>query len=301
MRMFWAVLAVILTFTLPMEAAHAKRFGGGKSFGRTYQTTPHGAPSPASPSRADSMPSRQSQSAPAPASPRKGMLGGLLGGLLAGGLLAALFAGGAFNGIQLMDVLMIAAAVFAIVFILRQLRGAGQGARPAYAGAGQPQARTSVPAYDEVASARDAAVPVFGQRAAESVAPSVAVPMNLPQGFDSPTFLEGAKSHYHTLQDAWNRNDLVKIREYCTPELYDLLRVERAGLAAEQHTEILRLDSQLVRADQAFGVADVSIRFSGRYRDVVDGVEEDFVDIWHLERDDSKDAAPWYLTGVESR
>lgn len=299
MRMLWATLAVILTLTLPMEAAHAKRFGGGKSFGRTYQTTPHSAPSPAAPSRADNLPSRQPQPATAPASARKGMMGGLLGGLLAGGLLAALFAGGAFNGIQLMDVLLIAAAVFAVLFILRQLRGAGQPARPAYAGAGQRQTRES--AFGTSAGPGESA-PVFGQRSGVEAAASVmAVPMNLPQGFDSPAFIEGAKSHYRTLQDAWNRNDLVKIREYCTPELYDLLRVERAALSAEQHTEILSLDSQLVRADQAFGVADVSIRFSGRYRDGVEGVEEDFVDIWHLERDYSKDNSPWYITGVESR
>lgn len=298
MRMLWAALAVVLTFTLPMEAAHAKRFGGGKSFGRTYQTTPHTAPSPSSPTRADSQPSRQAQPATAPASARKGMMGGLLGGLLAGGLLAALFAGGAFNGIQLMDVLLIAVAVFGVLFILRQMRGAGQGARPAYAGPAGNQARES--SFDASAARGDA--PIFGQRSgAEAAAPASAVPMNLPQGFDSPAFIEGAKSHYRTLQDAWNRNDLVKIREYCTPELYDQLRVERAMLSAEQHTEILSLDSQLVRADQAFGVADVSIRFSGRYRDAVEGVEEDFVDIWHLERDYGKDGSPWYITGVESR
>lgn len=300
MKKFWAVMAVMLTFTLPMEAAHAKRLGGGKSFGRTYQTTPHSAP--AQPSRAEAAPATRQQQAPLPQqTSRKGMLGGLFGGLLAGGLLAALFAGGAFEGIQLMDVLLIAGIFFAIMFILRQLRGgAAQGrARPAYAGAsagaGGGQQRESQPAFG-------AGEPVFGQRgAATTSATMAAVPMNLPHGFDSPAFLEGAKNHYRILQSAWNDNDLAKIREYCAPALYDLLRVERAGLPAVQHTEVLTLATELVRGDQAFGLAEVSIRFSGRYRDAVEGVEEDFVDIWHLERDYAKADAPWLITGVESR
>lgn len=300
MKKFWAVMAVLLTFTLPMEAAHAKRFGGGKSFGRTYQTTPHSAP--AQPSRADAAPAARQQQAPLPQqSSRKGMLGGLFGGLLAGGLLAALFAGGAFEGIQFMDVLLIAAVFFAIMFILRQLRGgAAQGrARPAYAGAAAganagTQQRDSQPAFG-------ANEPVFGQRGATAPSAAMAaVPMNLPHGFDSPAFLEGAKNHYRILQSAWNDNDLVKIREYCTPALYDLLRVERASLPAAQHTEVLTLASELVRGDQAFGLAEVSIRFSGRYRDAVEGVEADFIDIWHLERDYGKADAPWLITGVES-
>lgn len=287
MKKFWAFLALVIAFSMPFEAAHAKRFGGGKSFGRTYNTTPY------SPVRATPAPTQPQKGMTTPAGAGKGMLGGLLGGLLAGGLIAALFAGGAFNGLQMTDVLLIGAAIFAVMFLLRRMR-ASQVPRPAYAG---------VPggARDQVhGQARDAMTPpVFGQRTA-TAATEAPVPMNLPHGFDSPAFLEGAKNHYRILQDAWNRNDLVKIREYCEPDLYDLLRVERAGLAAEQHTEVLALNTELVRADQSFGMAEVSIRFSGRYRDAVEGVEEDFTDIWHLARDCSKDDAPWLITGVES-
>jgi len=294
MKKLWAALAILLTFTLTLEAAHAKRLGGGKSYGRSYQTAP-------APQRQDAMPASSAQQAaakPAAAgapSAGKGMMGGLLGGLLAGGLIAALFAGGAFEGLQVMDIVLIAAVAFLILFILRQLRGGGQAQtrQPAYARAGAGQAGASAQHRASTAA------PVFGNASARAAAPS-AVPMNLPLGFDSPAFLEGAKAHYRILQDAWNRNDLVKIREYCSAELYDLLRVERAGLPAEQHTEVLSLGSELVRADQKFGLAEVSVRFSGRYRDAVEGVEEDFTDIWHLERDCGKDDAPWHIVGVES-
>lgn len=306
MKKLWAVLAILLTVSLPLDA-HAKRFGGGKSFGRSYQTTPYSAPHSASgqPSRADAASATRPQPAAAqPQTPgRKGMLGGLLGGMLAGGLLAALFAGGAFHGIQFMDILLIAAAAFAVMFLLRQWRArsvAGQSApQPAYAAYMPPMAREGGHAAADAAPATIGVRPIpFGASAEASASPSV--PMNLPLGFDSPVFLAEAGTHYRILQDAWNRNDLDKIREYCTPELFDLLRGERASLSGEQHTEVLALHSELVRADQAFGVADISIRFSGRYRDAVERVEEDFVDIWHLERDYSRPESPWRITGVES-
>lgn len=291
-RLWAAVLAILLTFTLTMEVAHAKRMGGGKTFGRTYQTTP------TQPSRATAdAPAQRQQAAAQPAKTAgKGMMGGLLGGLLVGGLLAALFAGGAFEGLQLMDILIIAVLAYLAFRLFRSLRqGSAPAARPqpAYAGAA-----------GAAAARQPATPPVFGSRR-ESIAPAVtaaavAVPFNLPMGFDTPAFLEGAREHYRILQDAWNKNDLPRIQEYVTADLYTELKAERATLPGEQHTDVLSVNAELVRADQQFGEAEVSIRFSGRYRDVVEGVEEDFTDIWHLMRDYSKDDAPWHITGIES-
>lgn len=288
MKKLWAVFAILLAFTLTTEVAHAKRFGGGKSFGRTYQT----APSQPSKSSADTAVKSQPM---AGQTAGKGMMGGLLGGLLVGGLFAALFAGGAFEGLQFMDILIAAALAFVAFKIFRLLR---QGNAPAGAPVRAPQ-----PAY---AGTPNAAPPVFGARRDNFVssspvsAGSDAIPMSLPLGFDTPAFLDGAKEHYRTLQEAWNQNDLAKIEEYATPALYAELVAERASLPAAQHTEVIRVDSELVRADEKFGVAEVSIRFSGRYRDAVEGVEEDFTDIWHLERDGAKAENPWLITGIQS-
>lgn len=288
MKKLWAVFAILLAFTLTTEVAHAKRFGGGKSFGRTYQT----APSQPSKSSADTAVKSQPM---AGQTAGKGMMGGLLGGLLVGGLFATLFAGGAFEGLQFMDILIAAALAFVAFKIFRLLR---QGNAPA----GAP-VRTPQPAY---AGTPNAAPPVFGTRRDNFVSSSPvsaggdAIPMSLPLGFDTPAFLDGAKEHYRTLQDAWNQNDLAKIEEYATPALYAELVAERASLPAAQHTEVIRVDSELVRADEKFGLAEVSIRFSGRYRDAVEGVEEDFTDIWHLERDGAKAENPWLITGIQS-
>ena len=289
MKALWALVVILFTFTMTMDEAHAKRMGGGKSFGRSYQTAP-------APSRntADAPAQKQQAAAPGRTANKGGLMGGLLGGLLVGGLFAALFAGGAFEGLQLMDILIIAALAFILFKVIKGLRQGPAVARtpapqPAYAGAGQGAS----PA------------PVFGARrempqAATASSASHAVPFNLPLGFDTPAFIEGAKEHYRVLQDAWNRNDLAKIQEYMTPELYADLKAERASLTTDPHTEVLSVDAELVRADQQFGKAEVSLRFSGRCRDAAEGTEEAFVDIWHLERDYTRDEAPWFITGMQS-
>ena len=298
MKKLSVLLVALLSVTLVVEEAHAKRMGGGKSFGRTQQTAP------AQPDRAQAAPGQQRQAAqpaqspsqaaaPAAGAAKKGMMGGLLGGLLAGGLIAALFAGGAFEGLQLMDILIFALLGFLIFKLVAMFRQGGA-RQPAYAGNGRGEPQP-------VRQPEPVATPAPAQRAAISaVSGTGAIPFNLPLGFDTPAFLEEAGSHYRTLQDAWNRNDMASLREYLTPELHAALSAERASLAVAPSTEVLSVRAELVRADQRFGMAEVSIRFSGRYRDRVEGVEEDFIDIWHLERDYGRADAPWHITGIET-
>lgn len=297
MKKFWAIFAMLFAFTMTSEWAYAKKFGGGKSFGKSYQTAP------AQPSKPTAAPSSPSQQPGQPTNGRRGLLGGLMGGLLAGGMIAALF-GGAFEGLQIMDILLFALIGFVLFKLFKASRANAQGPAPAVAGGsplGQPSmqremqgdAQRPVFEFDQNAPAAEAQTVQNGE-------PAPFVPFNLPAGFDSKAFLDGAKEHYRTLQDAWNKNDLAKIQEYVTPALYNELRAERASLSGEQHTDVLWVEAELVRADQMFGKAELSVKFRGRYRDAVEGVEEDITDIWHLERDLGQAASPWYISGVES-
>ena len=88
MKTLWALVAILFTFTFVMEEAHAKRMGGGKSFGRSYQTAP--APSR---NNADAPAQRQQADAAKPAQ-QGTKKGGLMGGL---GLEATLEAFGALG------------------------------------------------------------------------------------------------------------------------------------------------------------------------------------------------------------
>lgn len=281
MRKLFALFTLIFAVGLTATAfdAEARKLGGGsRSVGKSYQTAPS-QPAQQNVNRNATNQSQQQQ-------PKKsGLMGGLLGGLLAGGLFAWLLGSGAFEGFQFMDFLLFAGLAFGAIMLFRALRGSKvQPRQPAYNG---PQ-RFEAPQPAPVAGAAS------GFAASE-------VPFSLPPGFDMQAFLQGAREHYRTLQQAWNQNDLEKIREYVSPELFAELSQERARLDGEQHTEVMFVDAELVRADHTSYQAQVSIKFSGRYRDSQEGVEQDIREVWHLERDLTQANAPWLVVGLEDQ
>lgn len=279
------MLAMIFAVSLVTSpVVEAKKFGGSKSIGKSQQTA---QAQPTATNTATTAPT------PAGATGKKGMMGGMLGGLLAGGLLAALFMGEGFENIQFMDVLIIGLVAFVLFKIARTLMAskAGTQPRPAYAGAGQPNPNLQRQATEATGFATGGSNG-FGQATSD-------VPFNLPAGFDLPGFLEGARSHYKTLQLAWNENDLSKIQEYVSIELFNELSNQRRELVGDQHTEVMFLDAELVRATHNATLAEVSVKFSGRYRDTVEGIEEDIKEVWHLERNLTQANSPWLIVGIQ--
>ncbi|WOG26582.1 Tim44 domain-containing protein [Endozoicomonas sp. 8E] len=302
-KRFASFMAIIMAFSFVFNVpvADAKKFGGGKSFGRSYNT----APAPKQPAAAPQQGGKQT----AAQGSRKGMLGGLLGGLLAGGLIASLF-GGAFTGLQMMDILIIALLAFVLFKVFRSMNrakamAAGHGGNHAHFTPEQSGQNQPSPSLDRLfGQNREQQEDNFGQ-AAQTTLPQTGfgasdVPMNLPEGFNLSVFMNGARDHYRTLQEAWNRNDLDTIREYLDPELFLQLKAERAMLDGDQHTEVMFVDAELGRADYNDTVAEISVRFTGKYRDTVEGVEEDITDIWHLQRSLKEPDAPWLIVGIEA-
>ncbi|WP_263078809.1 Tim44-like domain-containing protein [Endozoicomonas sp. Mp262] len=320
-------VAVALVFA---PAADAKRMGG-KKMGRTYKTAP--APAKKQPQSGNTLKesssasgqkatdhtrqsSQQTMNQGTRAQPQKssrwGMLGGALAGLAAGGLLASLFGGGAFSGFQGLDFLVLILLAAGAFFLFRKFKQkgvstTGTGYHP------QNDVKKSFshdyPAKEPVLqSSNGLDTGVLEERLQEPSVPQSTsgiigggdVPLNLPGGFDQEAFLKGARDHYHRLQRAWNDNDLGIMKEYLAADLYEQLAAERSQLKGKQHTEVLYIDASLVRADYTARVAQVSIRYTGRYRDEVEGVEEGINDIWHLERDITEANAPWYIVGMEN-
>lgn len=96
----------LVSLTLALTAAdNAAKFGGKRSFGKSYRTAPAPQAQPVNTAK-------PGINQPAAGAAKKGMLGGLMGGLLAGGLLAWMFGSGAFQGLQIMDMLIMAGVAF---------------------------------------------------------------------------------------------------------------------------------------------------------------------------------------------
>ncbi|WP_318435732.1 Tim44 domain-containing protein [Photobacterium leiognathi] len=290
MKRFFTVFALVFVVALSTPHAEAKKFGGGKSFGKSFKTAPVKQKQP---QQTDTI---RKQNSPAASSSKKGLMGGLLGGLLAGGLLAAFF-GGAFDGIQFMDILIIGVIAFVLFKLFKAMRankGTPMGHRESYAGNSPQQPQQPQQQYRQAAGAQSQPQN-SGFESTDSD-----VPFNLPPNFNMNAFLSGSRDHYRIIQGAWNHNELEKIREYVSPALFADLEAERAKLSGEQHTEVMYVDAELVRADYDANTAQLSIKFSGRYKDSVEGVEEDITDVWHLERDLKTPNAPWLIVGIQA-
>ncbi|EMV2916695.1 MULTISPECIES: Tim44 domain-containing protein [Vibrio] len=289
MKRFFSIVALLMFTVAVTPIAEAKKFGGSKSFGKSYKTAP-------APKQQQQNTNTVGKDQTTKSSSKKGLMGGLLGGLLAGGLLAAFF-GGAFEGIQFMDILIIGLIAFVIFKLMRGMLGAKQGSmnqhrqQPAFGGNASKFEQPNMQNFEQQPNTNNGGFGGFGAQ--------TDVPHNYPPGFDQAAFINGSREHYRILQGAWNHNQLETIEEYVSPSLFEDLKAERAKLDGEQHTDVMYVDAEIVRADYDANKAQLSLQFSGRYRDTVEGVEEEIEDIWHLERDLTAPNAPWLIVGIQ--
>lgn len=289
MKRLFSIVALLMFTVAVTPIAEARKFGGSKSFGKSYKTAP-------APKQQQQNTNTVGKDQTAKSSSKKGLMGGLLGGLLAGGLLAAFF-GGAFEGIQFMDILIIGLIAFVIFKLMRGMLGAKQGSmnqhrqQPAFGGNASKFEQPNMQNFEQQPNTNNGGFGGFGAQ--------TDVPHNYPPGFDQAAFINGSREHYRILQGAWNHNQLETIEEYVSPSLFEDLKAERAKLDGEQHTDVMYVDAEIVRADYDANKAQLSLQFSGRYRDTVEGVEEEIEDIWHLERDLTVPNAPWLIVGIQ--
>jgi len=282
-RVLLFVLAACLSFGMLADDAEARRFGGGRSFGRQSYSRP------ASPSGA---PNRSPANSPA-ASGRRPFGGGWmgpLGGFLAGGLLASLFMGGGMGGmgggIGLMDILLIGGIGVAMLFIFRNMRR-GSPQPMQYAGYGS-QAPPVPPVYNDAPGQMG-----YGGAATADYS-------SRPAGFDEQAFLRTAKSTFIRLQAANDARDLSDIRQYTTPEVYAEVSMQLQETPNEpQHTEVVTLNAELVDASTEGDLAVAGVRLSGLIREEANGTADPFTEIWTFQRPANQPNAPWLIAGIQ--
>jgi len=118
------------------------------------------------------------------------------------------------------------------------------------------------------------------------------------QGFDQQLFIDNAKKHFVALQDAWDRGDVQRLREFTTPQMF--LELERDLLARANQlnrTEVLTLDAEVMGQEKTEDVYQVSVRFSGMIREEIDGTAESFVEVWNLTKP-ANGSGGWVLAGI---
>ncbi|KEA65286.1 hypothetical protein ADIMK_0243 [Marinobacterium lacunae] len=281
-------LVILLSFLIPVEEVQAKRLGGGFSLGKSYTAPKKVSPSPTYNKQQDAQ-STTTTPTQTTTAPRRSGFGGMMGGLLAGGLLGALFFGGAFEGIQLMDILLIGL----VGFLLYKMFAGRRQSQPAYAGMGTEQGQDTQQWRQQADVPQP---PVFDG----GIGSSLSEPeLELPEWFNKKAFLEQACAHFTGLQKAWDESNWDELSSYTTPELFEELKAQRGRFPERQNTEVVSVMADLINFIDEQSQVIVSLHFYGWLREDEQSGTAEFSEIWHLSRDMSVENADWFIVGIE--
>ncbi len=272
----WLLIAIMAVFTLSVmgiDDADARRFGGGHSFGKQRMHAP--VQNSFSQKRAAS--GKSAASGNQRGSARTGMMG-MLGGLALGGLLGAMFFGGAFEGINIFDIIVIGALIALLIWFLRRKAEP----RPmAYAGSHNASA-----AFDHHIQAP----------AGKMLRPNI----------NEKHFLKAARDIFMRMQAAWDAQDMGDIRQFCTPDIADLIEQDMVG-NGRNHTEVATLDAQLsdswIESDLEWAAVD----FTAMLREQVlddrghpgSDQSSEIHETWIFQHHPDADDPTWYLAGIQ--
>jgi predicted lipid-binding transport protein (Tim44 family) len=274
----FGICAVLLGTTLAMSDAEAKRLGGGRSVGTQRSVTAPPASTPAKPAQQQAAPGAQQ---PAPAASGFSRWLPMLGGLAIGGLLGSMFGGSGFGGILLLALLAIGAVM--VFKMLSRRRDEAASHQPVqFAGMGGRETVKMPPASSSSEKS------VQGQSAQAA---------NIPAGFDTATFLRGAKMNFIKLQAANDAGNLEEIRELATQEMFDVLSRD-VRTPAGQHTDVVSLDADLLEVATEDNQYWASVRFSGTVRETPDAAPEGFQEVWNLVKP-ADGSSGWLLAGIQ--
>ena len=285
--------ALVIGLGMLVPEAEAKRFGGGSSFGKSFSTPKR--VQPAAPSKQQAAPTGSATNKAT--QPRRSGFGGLMGGLLAGGLLGALFFGGAFEGFQFMDMLLIGLLIFAAFKIFSAVK---RSQAPQYAGHQRQSDQYQGQSQDQTQQRQQSEQPSYQDFSpAPGAGFSMGTPeLKLPEWFNEKAFVEGAQGHFGHLQKAWDLSDWDDIATYTTPELLEILQQERAKQPQNQTTEVVSVMAELANFIDNGDHVVASINFYGWLKE--DGAETtEFSEIWHLSRDMSQADSDWKIVGIQ--
>jgi len=304
-----ATLLIGLSLTLGvMSDADAKRFGGGSSFGgRSSYSAPYqrSATPPSHPANQSQQQTATPNQAAKPGWANRSGLMGMLGGLALGGLLGSLFHGGGFQGINFMDILIFGGIAF-LLYKLFAAKKAGSVQQPAYHRTADNSYQEQQPTQADPAGFNTDIL--FGNKnntgSSEPLTQPVQQDANfgtavVPAGFDQKAFLDGAKIAFASLQKAWDERDLAEIRGLTTDKVFAEIQDQLKSSTAENRTEILKLEAELLEVREAGSELEAVVLFDTIMREESEAQAGQVREVWHFIKPKVSVQPKWYLDGIQ--
>lgn len=306
----WMGSALLIASAMAMFAvtsdAEARRLGGGMRFGKQSSnvTQQRQAVKPPTAAAQNAQRTATAGATGTAAAAKSGMsrwmgpLVGIAAGLGIAALLSSLGLSGAF--LELMSSLaLIALVAFAVLYLMRRLRGASRPMAPA----GHSYRQADSPAASWSQSGASAA-PVAGSSAVSkppTVIEAAASPVQdpswfIPADFDVPGFLDQAKQHFVQIQKLWDAGNRETLREYLTDDLLIEITPQLPQLDEGNLTEVVLLNAEMLGIETVAGGYLASVRYSGMLREVAGAEAFRFEEVWNLYK---ADGGGWLLAGIQ--
>jgi predicted lipid-binding transport protein (Tim44 family) len=126
----------------------------------------------------------------------------------------------------------------------------------------------------------------------------------IPEGFDVDGFIKAAKTHFLTLQVAWDRSDMAALRSMMTDAMLQEIRTQLGEREAHtpgqaKHTDVVMLEAQLLGIEEMHDSYMASVEFSGLIREDPSAGPSPFREVWNLTKLKSG-ASGWLVAGVQA-
>lgn len=256
-----SLFMVFIIFSLAINLAEAKRFGGGKSFG--YSRSFSHSNSASSARRFEPQAKSTASRFLAP-----------LAGFALGGLLASLFMGHGL-GTGMLSWILLLGGLFLGWQLINKFRQSASFQRAPI--------RPSGSTYADSAYHPNLSTNHYQQTHNAS-------------SFDQAGFLREAKTTFIRLQAAYDSKNLADIREFTTPQVYAeiQMQLQERGSAINQ-TEVIAIDADLL--DYNADELTMSVLFTGSLREEPTAAPSPIKETWHFSK--VTDHANWLVTGIQ--
>jgi predicted lipid-binding transport protein (Tim44 family) len=179
-----------------------------------------------------------------------------------------------------------------LAFVMRKRAMAAQGGGLAGAGG---VGRVQDVAYREAPNGGS----MIGSRLAGGSAATGMRVGHIPADFDVAAFTRNARDQFMALQAANDAKDLDRLRDYLSPEMFDVVRQDIAERgSAAQKTEVFGLQAQVLDVAEEAGGYVVSVRFTGSTREQHGAEPEVLDETWHLQKPKSGFGG-WVIAGIQ--
>lgn len=302
--LFVATLLALSLALFGMQEAQAKRMGSGRSFGSkpSYSTPYQHSTSPSSsPSSQPIRSPAQQQAAAQNQAARQGWanrggLMGMLGGLALGGLLGSLFFGGAFEGLNVMDMLLFAGIAYLAYKLFASKASQPQPAGNAYGRNSHEQ--TSASSYYDADRSANSGPAGFNTDVLFKKGGSGATASSVPAGFNQSDFLKGAENAFRLLQSAWDDADLTTIRGLTTDKVFAEIQQQLRDSNSANKTEVLKLNAELLEVREVGSELEAAVLFDSLMRED-DGEIAQVREVWHFTKPKNSSQPKWFLDGIQ--